>query len=33
LSALTQTQTQLQSSYQLIAGLSALSLAKFLPNG
>ena len=33
LSALTQTQTQLQLSYQLIAGLSALSLAKFLPNG
>ncbi len=33
LSALTQTQTQLQASYQLIAGLSALSLAKYLPNG
>lgn len=33
LSRLTQTQTQLQASYQLIAGWSALSLAKFLPAG
>ncbi len=33
LSALTQTQTQLQASYQLIASLSALSLAKYLPGG
>jgi flagellar hook-associated protein 3 FlgL len=33
LSALTLTQTQLQSSYQLIAGLGALSLAKYLPTG
>ncbi len=31
LSQLTQTQTQLQASYQLIAGLQSLSLAKFLP--
>lgn len=31
LSALTQTQTQLQASYQLIAGMQALSLVKFLP--
>jgi hypothetical protein len=28
---LTQTQTQLQASYQLIATTSGLSLAKFLP--
>ena len=33
LSALTQTQTQLQSSYQLIASIGALSLAKYLPGG
>jgi flagellar hook-associated protein 3 FlgL len=33
LSALTQTQTQLQASYQLIAGLQAMSLVKFLPAG
>ena len=33
LSALTQTQTQLQSSYQLIAAFSGLSLAKYLPGG
>lgn len=33
LSALTQTQTQLQASYQLIASLGALSLAKYLPGG
>jgi len=33
LSKLTQTQTQLQSSYQLIAGLSGLTLAKYLPGG
>ena len=33
LSALTQTQTQLQASYQLIAGLQAMSLVKFLPVG
>ena len=33
LSALTQTQTQLQSSYQLIASLGTLSLAKYLPAG
>ena len=33
LSALTQTHTQLQSSYQLIASLGALSLAKYLPGG
>ena len=33
LTALTQTQTQLQASYQLIARLSDLSLAKYLPNG
>lgn len=33
LSALTQTQTQLQVSYQLIASLGALSLAKYLPGG
>ncbi len=33
LSELTQTQTQLQASYQLIAGESGLSLAKFLPAG
>ncbi len=33
LSALTQTQTQLQASYQLIANLGTLSLAKFLPGG
>jgi flagellin-like hook-associated protein FlgL len=31
LSALTQTQTQLQASYQLIAGMQAMSLVKFLP--
>lgn len=31
LSQLTQTQTRLQESYQLIAGLSTLSLSKFLP--
>jgi flagellar hook-associated protein 3 FlgL len=31
LSELTQTQTQLQASYQLIAGETGLSLAKFLP--
>ncbi len=31
LSRLTQTQTQLQASYQLIAGSSGLSLVKFLP--
>lgn len=31
LSALTRTQTQLQASYQLIAGLQSLSLSKFLP--
>jgi hypothetical protein len=31
LSALTQTQTQLQASYQLIAGVQAMSLVKFLP--
>ena len=31
LSDLTQTQTQLQASYQLIAGETGLSLAKFLP--
>jgi flagellar hook-associated protein 3 FlgL len=33
LSELTQTQTQLQASYQLIAGETGLSLAKFLPAG
>ncbi len=33
LSELTQTQTQLQASYQLITGESALSLVKFLPAG
>jgi flagellar hook-associated protein 3 FlgL len=33
LSELTQTQTQLQASYQLISGESGLSLAKFLPAG
>jgi flagellar hook-associated protein 3 FlgL len=33
LSNLTQTNTQLQASYQLIATESALSLAKFLPAG
>jgi flagellin-like hook-associated protein FlgL len=33
LSELTQTQTRLQASYQLISGLGALSLAKFLPAG
>jgi flagellar hook-associated protein 3 FlgL len=33
LSALTQAQTQLQASYQLIASLGALSLAKYLPGG
>jgi flagellin-like hook-associated protein FlgL len=31
LSALTQTQTRLQASYQLISGLQSLSLAKYLP--
>ena len=31
LSKLTQTQTQLQASYQLISGMSGLSLVKFLP--
>jgi len=31
LSNLAQVQTQLQASYQLIAGMSSLSLAKFLP--
>jgi flagellar hook-associated protein 3 FlgL len=31
LSQLTQTQTRLQESYQLIAGLSSLTLSKFLP--
>jgi len=30
LSKLTQTQTQLQASYQLISGLQSLSLAKYL---
>lgn len=33
LSDLSQTQTQLQASYQLIAGLQSLSLVKFLPVG
>lgn len=33
LTDLTQTQTQLQASYQLIAGETGLSLAKFLPAG
>jgi len=33
LSSLTQVQTQLQASYQVIASLSGLSLAKFLPAG
>ena len=33
LSSLTQVQTQLQSSYQLISGQNALSLVKFLPLG
>ena len=33
LSSLTQTQTQLQASYQLISGLQGLSLVKFLPVG
>lgn len=33
LSNLTQVQTQLQASYQLISGLSGLSLVKFLPAG
>lgn len=33
LSALTQTQTQLQASYQLIAGLQSMSLVKFLSAG
>jgi flagellar hook-associated protein 3 FlgL len=33
LSNLSQTQTQLQASYQLIAGLQSLSLVKFLPVG
>jgi flagellar hook-associated protein 3 FlgL len=33
LSNLTQTQTQLQSSYQLISGLGGLSLAKYLSGG
>jgi flagellin-like hook-associated protein FlgL len=33
LSRLSQTQTQLQASYQLLAGLQALSLTKFLPAG
>jgi len=33
LSSLTQVQTQLQASYQVIASLSGLSLAKFLPVG
>jgi len=33
LSNLSQVQTQLQASYQLIAGLSGLSLVKFLPAG
>jgi flagellar hook-associated protein 3 FlgL len=33
LSELTQTQTQLQASYQLITGKNALSLVKFLPSG
>lgn len=33
LSDLAQTQTQLQASYQLIAGLQSLSLVKFLPAG
>jgi flagellin-like hook-associated protein FlgL len=31
LSNLSQVQTQLQASYQLIASMSSLSLAKFLP--
>jgi flagellar hook-associated protein 3 FlgL len=33
LSSLTQVQTQLQASYQMLASLSGLSLAKFLPVG
>jgi flagellar hook-associated protein 3 FlgL len=33
LSQLTQTQTRLQESYQLISGLQSLSLVKFLPVG
>ena len=33
LSALTQTQTQLQASYQLISAANAMSLVKFLPAG
>jgi flagellar hook-associated protein 3 FlgL len=33
LSRLTQTQTQLQASYEIIAGLSSMSLIKFLPVG
>ena len=33
LSRLSLTQTQLQASYQLLAGLQSLSLTKFLPAG
>jgi flagellin-like hook-associated protein FlgL len=32
MSNLTLVQTQLQASYQMIAGMSALSLVKFLPS-
>ncbi len=32
LSTITQVQTQLQASYQLISNVSGLSLAKFLPS-